>query len=147
VKTFSPKPSDLQRSWWVVDAAGRPLGRVAAEVARLLRGKHKPIYAPHVDAGDYVVVVNARGVRLTGRKPAQKMYVRHSGYPGGIRRVSYAELLATRPGLAVERAVRGMLPHNRLGRAMIRKLRVYEGPDHPHAAQNPQPWEPGRRRG
>lgn len=140
MKTFSPKPSDIKRAWWVVDADGRVLGRLAAEVARLLRGKHKPIFAPHADTGDYVVVVNAKGVRLTGKKPQQKMHVRHSGYPGGLRQVPYEELLAKRPSFAVEKAVKGMLPHNRLGRAMLKKLKVYDGPDHPHGGQDPQPY-------
>lgn len=141
MKTFSPRLSDVQRNWLVLDADGLVLGRIAAEAARLLRGKHKPIFAPHIDTGDHVVVVNAKAIRLTGRKPQQKEYVRHSGYPGGIKRVPYEELLATRPSFAVERAVKGMLPHNRLGRAMLKKLHVYDGPDHPHQAQKPEPWE------
>lgn len=138
MKTFSPKPTDYQRAWWVLDADGQALGRLAVEAARLLRGKHKPVYAPHADTGDYVVVINAKGVRLTGNKADQKMHIRHSGYPGGIKQVPYSKLLAERPTLAVEKAVKGMLPHNRLGRAMFRKLRVYEGADHPHESQNPQ---------
>ena len=141
MKTFSPKPSDIQRRWLVLDADDRVLGRLATEVAALLRGKHKPIFAPHVDTGDFVVVINASKVRLTGRKTSQKEYIRHSGYPGGITRVSYEDLLRKRPSLAVERAVKGMLPHNRLGRAMAKKLKVYDGPDHPHAAQNPEPYK------
>lgn len=139
MKTFSPKPTDIKRAWWVVDADGQVLGRLAAEIAHVLRGKHKPIYAPHADTGDYVIVINAKSVRLTGNKLEQKMYVRHSGYPGGITQIPYVKLLATRPATAVEKAVRGMLPHNRLGRAMFRKLKVYEGPEHPHGSQNPQP--------
>ena len=138
MKTFSPKPSDYQRAWWVLDADGQVLGRLAVEAARLLRGKHKPVYAPHADTGDYVVVINAKGVRLTGNKAEQKMHIRHSGYPGGIKQVPYSKLLAERPTLAVEKAVKGMLPHNRLGRAMFKKLRVYDGTDHPHGSQNPQ---------
>ena len=138
MKTFSPKPTDYQRAWWVLDANDQVLGRLAVEAARLLRGKHKPIYAPHADTGDYVVVINAKGVRLTGNKAEQKMHIRHSGYPGGIKQVPYSKLLAERPTLAVEKAVKGMLPHNRLGRAMFRKLRVYEGAEHPHDSQNPQ---------
>lgn len=138
MKTFSPKPTDYQRAWWVLDADGQVLGRLAVEAARLLRGKHKPVYAPHADTGDYVVVINAKGVRLTGNKADQKMHIRHSGYPGGIKQVPYSKLLAERPTLAVEKAVKGMLPHNRLGRAMFRKLRVYEGAQHPHESQNPQ---------
>jgi large subunit ribosomal protein L13 len=141
MKTFSPKPSDYQRAWWVVDADGQVLGRVAAEVARLLRGKHKPVFAPHADTGDYVVVINAKGVRLTGNKLEQKKYIRHSGYPGGLREVPYSKLMAERPSLAVERAVKGMLPHNRLGRAMFGKLRVYDGAEHPHGSQNPGTWK------
>jgi len=147
VKTFSPKPSDIQRAWWVVDADGQVLGRLATDVARLLRGKHKAIFAPHADTGDYVIVVNAKAIRLTGKKAEQKMYVRHSGYPGGIREVPYGTLLATRPRQAVEKAVKGMLPHNRLGRAMFGKLKVYDGPEHPHSSQNPQVWKSTERKG
>lgn len=138
MKTFSPKAKDIQHAWWVLDAEGQPLGRLAVEAARLLRGKHKPVFAPHMDMGDYVVVVNAGKVRLTGRKAQQKMYTRHSGYPGGLRQVPYEEILAKRPALAVEKAVQGMLPRNRLGRAMGKKLRVYAGPEHPHGAHSPQ---------
>ncbi|MFY9587091.1 MAG: 50S ribosomal protein L13 [Actinomycetota bacterium] len=138
MKTFSPKPTDYQRAWWVLDADGQVLGRLAVEAARLLRGKHKPVFAPHADTGDYVVVINAKGVRLTGNKAEQKMHIRHSGYPGGIKQVPYSKLLAERPSIAVEKAVKGMLPHNRLGRAMFRKLRVYDGAEHPHESQNPQ---------
>lgn len=142
MKTFSPKPSDVARRWWVLDADGQVLGRLASQVARLLRGKHKPIWAPHMDTGDYVIIVNAKGVRLTGRKLQQKKAVRHSGYPGGYREITYERLLATRPSSAVEKAVKGMLPHNRLGRQMLSKLKVYDGPDHPHASQNPEPYTP-----
>jgi large subunit ribosomal protein L13 len=138
VKTFSPKPTDYQRAWWVLDADGQVLGRVAVEAAKLLRGKHKPVYAPHHDTGDYVVIINAKGVKLTGKKLEQKMYRRHSGFPGGLREVPYERLLADRPSIAVEKAVKGMLPHNRLGRSMFGKLRVYDGPEHPHSSQNPQ---------
>jgi large subunit ribosomal protein L13 len=138
-KTFSPSPRHVERRWYVVDADGAVLGRLASEVAKLLRGKHKPIFAPHVDTGDHVVVVNARGVRLTGGKEEKKVYYRHSQYPGGLREVDYARLLAQRPVVAVEKAVRGMLPKNRLGRQMIRKLSVYEGAEHPHQAQKPEP--------
>jgi large subunit ribosomal protein L13 len=138
MKTFSPKPTDYQRVWWVLDADGQVLGRLAVEAAKILRGKHKPVYAPHADVGDYVVVINAKGVRLTGKKLEQKMYTRHSGFPGGLRQVPYERLMAERPSIAVERAVRGMLPHNRLGRAMFKKLRVYDGPEHPHESQNPK---------
>jgi large subunit ribosomal protein L13 len=142
-KTFSPRPHQIERRWYVLDAEGVVLGRLASEVAKILRGKHKPIFAPHVDAGDHVIVVNARGVRLTGGKEQKKMYYRHSGYPGGLREVEYARLLADRPVVAVEKAVRGMLPKNRLGRQMIRKLSVYEGAEHPHQAQRPEPLELG----
>ena len=138
-KTFTPRPADVDRSWWLVDAAGLPLGRVASEVARILRGKHKPKFAPHMDMGDFVVVVNAEQVAVTGAKEDDKSYFRHSGYPGGISKRSFRELLATHPERVVEKAVRGMLPRNRLGRAMGRKLRVYAGPDHPHGGQDPQP--------
>src|SRR5947199_7993259 len=138
MKTFSPKPHDIERRWYVIDATGAVLGRLASEVAKVLRGKHKPIFAPHVDTGDHVIVVNARGVRLTGGKENEKVYYRHSGYPGGLREIGYARLLADRPVVAVEKAIRGMLPKNRLGRAMFRKLAVYEGPEHRHQAQKPE---------
>src|SRR2546430_4133961 len=136
-RTFPPRPRDIERRWYVVDADGAVLGRLASEVAKILRGKHKPIFAPHADTGDHVIVVNARGVRLSGGKEAEKIYWRHSGYPGGIRGIGYARLLAERPGLVVEKAIKGMLPKNRLGRQMFGKLAVYEGPDHPHRAQQP----------
>ncbi len=141
MRTFSPKASDVQRTWYVIDASDVVLGRLASQTARLLRGKHKPIYAPHVDTGDFVIVVNAAKVALSGNKREQKMYTRHSGYPGGLRQVPYGELLATRPRIAVERAVKGMLPHNTLGRQMLSKLKVYDGPEHPHQAQQPVPYE------
>jgi large subunit ribosomal protein L13 len=136
-RTFSPRPRDIERRWYVVDADGAVLGRLASEVAKILRGKHKPIFAPHADTGDHVIVVNAKGVRLTGGKENEKVYYRHSGYPGGLRETGYAQLLAERPAVAVEKAIKGMLPKNRLGRQMITKLKVYEGADHPHAAQGP----------
>jgi len=139
LRTFSPKASDIQRAWYVVDADGLVLGRVATEVARVLRGKHKPIFAPHVDTGDHVIIVNASKVVLTAGKAERKDVIRHSGYPGGIKRQTYAQLLEARPEDAVRRTVRGMLPKNRLGRQMLKKLKVYAGPDHPHAAQRPQP--------
>jgi large subunit ribosomal protein L13 len=142
-RTFSPRPRDIERRWYVVDADGAVLGRLASEVAKILRGKHKPIFAPHVDTGDHVVVVNARGVRLTGTKVDSKVYYRHSGYPGGLTEIGYARLLSQRPAVAVEKAIRGMLPKNSLGRAMVRKLSVYEGPDHPHRAQSPSPLRLG----
>jgi large subunit ribosomal protein L13 len=141
VRTFSPKPGDLTRQWYVIDATDVVLGRLATQVATLLRGKHKPIFAPHVDAGDYVIVVNAGKVALTGNKRRDKVAYRHSGYPGGLRKIGYGVLLNTRPERAVQLAVRGMLPHNRLSRKVIRKLKVYRGPEHPHAAQQPEPFE------
>ena len=141
MRTFSPKPSDIQRAWHVVDAEGLVLGRLASEVARILRGKHKPIFAPHVDTGDFVVVVNADKVVLTANKADQKIVYRHSGYPGGLREQKYSDLLATRPEEAVRRAVRGMLPKNTLGRGMLKKLKVHAGPTHPHAAQRPIPLD------
>ncbi len=138
MRTFSPTPSDIERAWHLVDAEDLVLGRLATEVARLLRGKHKPIFAPHADTGDHVIVVNAGKTRLTGGKEESKIYYRHSGYPGGLREIGYARLLAERPVLAVEKAIRGMLPKNRLGRQIVRKLSVYEGPGHPHQAQQPR---------
>jgi large subunit ribosomal protein L13 len=141
VRTYSPKPADVQRQWHVIDASDVVLGRLATQAATLLRGKHKPYYAPHIDTGDFVIVVNAAKVALTGNKRDQKLAYRHSGYPGGLRSQSYRELLDSRPERAVEKAVRGMLPHNTLGRAMAKKLKVYAGPDHPHQAQQPVPFE------
>jgi len=132
-------PSSEERAWWVVDASGQILGRLAAEVAHVLRGKHKPTFAPHRDEGDFVVVVNASKVRLTGNKLGAKVWYRHSGYPGGLKAIGYEKLMAERADVAVEKAIRGMLPHNRLGRSMARKLKVYKGPTHPHEAQKPQP--------
>src|SRR5919201_4328498 len=142
-RTFSPRARHIERRWYVVDADGVVLGRLASEVAKILRGKHKPIFAPHVDTGDHVVVVNARGVRLTGGKETKRIAYRHSGYPGGLREVDYERLLSTRPGYVVEKAIRGMLPKNRLGRAMAQKLKVYEGAEHPHGAQQPAPLSLG----
>jgi large subunit ribosomal protein L13 len=140
MKTFTPRPSDITRRWWVLDADGQVLGRLSVDAARLLRGKHKAIFAPHLDTGDYVVIVNAGKVRLTGRKLDQKMAYRHSGYPGGLREVTYRDYLAKRPSEAVRKAVQGMLPRNRLGRQMLTKLKVYDGAEHPHVGQNPQPY-------
>jgi large subunit ribosomal protein L13 len=137
MKTYAPKPRDIERRWYVIDADGAVLGRLASEVAAILRGKHKPIYAPHADAGDHVIVVNAGGVELSGNKAEKKIAYRHSGYPGGITATSYDRLMRDRPVYVVEKAVRGMLPKTRLGRAMIRKLSVYEGAEHPHRAQKP----------
>ncbi len=140
MRTFSPKAADIQHQWHVIDASDVVLGRLASHVAVLLRGKHKPIFAPHLDTGDFVIVVNAAKVALTGTKLTDKRLYRHSGYPGGISSVTYAELLAKHPERLVEVAVRGMLPKNTLGRAMLRKLKVYAGPDHPHQAQQPVPF-------
>jgi len=141
VKTYVTKPDEVQREWFVVDASGKTLGRLATEVARILRGKHKPTYSPMIDAGDYVIVVNAEKVRVTGRKLTQKFYYRHSGYPGGFKQISLGDMLARHPTRVIEYAVRGMLPKNALGRRMFKKLKVYAGPDHPHQAQNPKPLE------
>ena len=141
MRTFSPKPSDIQRQWHVIDASDVVLGRLASRVATLLRGKHKPYYAPHGDTGDYVIVVNADKVVLTGKKLEQKRAYRHSGYPGGLRSIPYSELMAKNPARAVEKAVKGMLPKNSLGRRMAKKLKVYAGPEHPHQAQKPVPYE------
>ena len=141
MRTFSPKPADLKREWVVIDANDVVLGRLATQAATLLRGKHKPTFAPHVDGGDFVIIINADKVALTGQKREQKLAYRHSGYPGGLRATSYAELLEKNPRRAVEKAVKGMLPHNRLSRQQITKLKVYAGPEHPHAAQQPVPFE------
>ncbi len=138
MKTYSTKKADIERKWYLVDAEGMVLGRLASEVAQLLKGKNKPIYAPHLDVGDHVVVINAEKVVLTGDKLEKKRYFRHSGYPGGLRETTYRVLLREKPEMVVEKAVRGMLPKNRLGRAMLRKLHVYAGPDHPHRAQQPE---------
>jgi large subunit ribosomal protein L13 len=141
MRTYTLRASEIERTWHVVDADGLVLGRMAAEVARVLRGKHKPQYTPHLDTGDHVIIVNADKVVLTSDKAAQKNIYRHSGYPGGIRSETYASLLARRPEEAIRRTVRGMLPRNRLGRQMLRKLKVYAGPQHPHAAQTPAPLD------
>lgn len=147
MRTFSPKPSDITRAWHVVDADGMVLGRLSTEVASILRGKHKPTFAPHTDTGDHVIVVNADKVVMTAGKAGSKLAYRHSGYPGGLRSTSYEHLLADRADEVVRNAVRGMLPRNRLGRQMLDKLKVYNGPEHPHAAQSPQPLDlPGARR-
>ncbi len=141
VKTYAVKAGEIQRDWYVVDAEGQTLGRLATQIARILRGKHKPIFSPHLDVGDYVIVVNAEKVRVTGQKMSQKMYYRYSGYPGGLKATPLAEVLARHPTRAIEHAVKGMLPRNRLGRAMFRKLKVYKGPEHPHQAQQPRKLE------
>jgi len=136
-RTFSPTPADIQRNWVVIDATDVVLGRLASHAAALLRGKHKPTFAPHMDMGDFVIIINADKVALTGSKLSQKMAYRHSGYPGGLTATSYTELLEKNPERAVEKAIRGMLPKNSLGRAQIKKLKVYAGAEHPHAAQQP----------
>ena len=141
MKTYAVKPSDIERRWWVVDATDQTLGRLATRVATLLEGKHKATYAPHLDTGDHVIVVNAARVRVTGDKLRQKIYYRHSNYPGGLKAESLQAVLARKPELVIERAVKGMLPQNRLGRAMYRKLKVYRGANHPHEAQQPQAVE------
>lgn len=141
MRTYTPKPGEVEQTWYVIDATDVVLGRLASHVAALLRGKHKPSFAPHVDTGDFVIVVNADKVALTGSKREQKMDYRHSGYPGGLRATSYVELLEKNPRRAVEKAVRGMLPHTTLGRQMLSKLKVYAGPEHPHQAQKPVPFE------
>ncbi len=137
MRTYSPRPADIERRWHVIDADGAVLGRVATEAARLLTGKHKPTWAPHVDGGDHVIVVNAARLDVSPRKAAEKRYHRHSGYPGGLRTTTLGDLLTRHPDRVVRLAVRGMLPKNRLGRRMLRRLRVYAGPEHPHAAQQP----------
>ena len=141
MKTMSAKPADIQRRWYLVDADGRVLGRLASRVATLLRGKHKPIYTPHVDTGDHVIVINAAKVRLTGNKRQEKFYAWHSGYPGGFKSIIAAKLLAQKPERVIELAIRGMLPKSKLGRAMFKKLKVYAGANHPHQAQQPTPLE------
>lgn len=143
MKTYSPKPRDIERRWYVIDASGAVLGRLASEAAAILRGKHKPIYAPHMDTGDHVIVINAKDVQLTGGKLRTKVAYRHSGYPGGLTETRYGKLLAEKPAFAVEKAIKGMLPHNRLGRQMAGKLKVYAGATHRHEAQKPQPLSLG----
>lgn len=141
MKTHTTTPSEITRDWWLVDAEGVVLGRLASEVAKRLRGKHKPNFSPHLDVGDHVVIINASKVVMTGNKLTQKKAFRHSGYPGGLRAVSYTKLMAERPEFVIEKAVKGMLPSNRLGRAMLKKLKVYAGPDHKQTAQNPKPLD------
>jgi large subunit ribosomal protein L13 len=141
MKTYMPKTSEIRQEWYVVDAAGKTLGRLAARIATVLRGKHKATYTPYLNGGDYVVVINAEKVVLTGRKREQKVYYHHTGYMGGLRRIPLAEMLERHPERVIRMAVEGMLPRNRLGRAMLRKLKVYAGPEHPHQAQNPKPLE------
>ena len=141
MKTYSAKPESVQREWFIVDAAEQTLGRLATEIARRLKGKHKPEYTPHVDTGDYIVVINAEKIRVTGKKTTDKMYYRHTGYPGGLRSISFDKLIDHKPEMVIEQAVKGMLPKNPLGRDMYRKLKVYAGSEHPHAAQQPQTLE------
>jgi len=142
LSTYTAKPSDIDRQWYVVDADGKTLGRLATEVAKVLRGKHKPIFTPHMDTGDFVVVVNAERVALTGNKMQDKLYFRHSNYPGGLKTFTAEQVLSSKhPERVIEAAVKGMLPHNRLGRKLFKKLKVYSGPEHPHQAQRPQPLD------
>ncbi|MDP9022145.1 MAG: 50S ribosomal protein L13 [Actinomycetota bacterium] len=137
--TYTPSANQIERDWYVVDARGQVMGRLASRIAHVLRGKHKPTFAPHLDCGDYVIVVNAAEIELTGDKASKKLWHRHSGFPGGLKSVPFARLLDETPEQAVEKAITGMLPKNKLGRQMARKLKVYAGPDHPHAAQQPRP--------
>ncbi|MDL2266615.1 50S ribosomal protein L13 [Desulfovibrio sp. OttesenSCG-928-G15] len=139
MKTFSPTPKDINREWFLVDADNQVLGRLATQIAHRLRGKHKPEFAPHMDNGDFIIVVNCEKIRVTGNKAAQKMYYRHSGYVGGLKETNFEKLMATKPHLALMHAVKGMLPKNRLGRALLKKLRIYPGAEHPHSAQTPKP--------
>lgn len=141
MKTFVTKPAEVERSWYVIDAEGQTLGRLATQIAGLLRGKHKPIYSPSVDAGDYVIVINAEKIRVTGRRLDQKKYYRHSGYPGGLSEISLRDQLQRHPTRVIEAAVRGMLPKNKLGRKMFKKMKAYAGPEHPHQAQQPVVFE------
>ncbi len=138
MKTFSAKPETVERDWYVVDATGKTLGRLATEIAVRLRGKHKPVYTPHVDTGDYIVVINAEKVRVTGKKRNDKIYYSHTEYPGGIKEITFDKLIDKKPEMAIENAVKGMMPRNSLGRAMLRKLKVYAGVEHPHTAQQPK---------
>jgi large subunit ribosomal protein L13 len=138
MKTFTAKPESVKRDWFVVDASGKTLGRVATEIARRLRGKHKPEYTPHVDTGDYIVVINAEKISVTGNKAKAKMYHSHTGYPGGLKSINFEKLIVKKPEMIIEKAVKGMLPRGPLGRAMFRKLKVYAGPEHNHTAQQPQ---------
>ena len=139
--TYMAKPAEVEKKWWIIAAADKPLGRVSTEAARILRGKHKPIFTPNIDTGDFVIIINADKAILTGDKLDKKMYYHHSGYPGGLKEMTYRQLMARKPVLAVEKAVKGMLPHNQLGRAQGKQLKVYVGDQHPHAAQKPEVWE------
>ena len=140
--TFMAKTGEIDRKWYVIDATDKTLGRLASEIAVILRGKHKPIFTPHVDTGDHVIVINAEKVKLTGNKLRDKKFIYHTGYIGGLKSVDYRILMQKRPERAVETAVKGMIPHNRLGRQIIKKLKVYRGAEHPHQAQMPEVWEP-----
>ncbi|MEG3066927.1 MAG: 50S ribosomal protein L13 [Syntrophaceticus schinkii] len=141
MRTYMAKPDEVQRKWYLIDAEDKTLGRLATEVERILRGKHKPTFTPHIDTGDHVIVVNAEKVKVTGNKFKDKQYYRHTGYPGGLKVINFAALISKKPEQVIEKAVWGMIPHNRLGRSVIKKLRVYRGPNHPHAAQSPEVWE------
>ena len=141
MRTYSPKPDDIEDNWYLIDAEDKILGRLASETAKLLRGKHKPQYSPHLNIGDHVIVINAEKIRVTGKKPTQKLYRRHTGWPGGLKTTAYRDLQKKFPERIIHLAVKGMLPKNRLGRAMAKKLRVYAGPDHPHESQKPQEIE------
>jgi large subunit ribosomal protein L13 len=141
LKTFSAKAEEIERKWFLIDAEDKVLGRLASQVSRILRGKHKPIFTRHVDTGDHIVIINAEKVRLTGKKVSQKIYYRHSQYPGGLKEIGVERMLKEHPERVIEFAVRGMMPHNRLGRQMLKKLRVYAGSEHPHEAQKPEPLE------
>jgi len=141
MKSYMARPASVERKWYLIDAEGQTLGRLATEIARLLRGKNKPQYTPHIDTGDFVVVVNAERVVVTGKKAEQKVYRRHTGYPGGLREMSYEVMLERKPTEILRRAVKGMMPRTRLGRQQIRKLKIYAGPEHPHEAQAPEPYE------
>ena len=142
MKTYSQKASEIQRDWYVVDATDQTLGRFSTQIATILRGKHKPTFTPSMDGGDFVVVINCEKIRIAGRKADQKIYYRHTGYPGGLKETPYKMMLAKHPDRILRLAVKGMLPKNRIGRRLIVKLRIYAGPEHPHAAQQPKPWTP-----
>ncbi len=141
MRTYMAKPAEVQRKWYLVDAEDKTLGRLATEIARVLRGKHKPTYTPHIDTGDHVIVINAEKIKVTGNKYEDKQYYRHSGYPGGLKTTNFATMISKHPERVIEKAVWGMIPHNRLGRSVVKKLRVYRGSNHPHAAQSPEVLE------
>nr|WP_230869814.1 MULTISPECIES: 50S ribosomal protein L13 [Halanaerobiaceae] len=141
VSTFMAKPDQVERKWYLVDASDKTLGRLATKVADILRGKHKPSFTPHIDTGDFVIIINAEKIKLTGKKWDQKKYYRHSGYPGGIKETTYKDLVKKKPELIIEKAVKGMIPHNKLGRQVVKKLKVYAGSEHPHQAQQPEELE------